>query len=387
MSIIAKPCRLDQHQSCRPIMLALSACFGVLTSCSVAKKSNKLLVFAKMSNAYLGVLDKPRVNIQNVVRVVRDMQQQVSKLLRHPDLPSKFMLLFAPELLVEPRFIFSDYVSCKRANQMVDYVNNASIIHAMWSEDGEYAKAFLRNRGYSVQSYSNYKQVVVFSAQIVEYLPQEFWVYNFSYKVKILVFMPFFKGLLDMFPWLESLTLHWFEDNIDLETTLHNAATLRTLMVHNNVPYQSLFSSKHITNLVVKATSLQSDVGMLTHLVSLSLYGDCLMTLPSEVSVLSNLRVLWIEEVKIVATSCLEALIGLEELGLVSLLGSPESMDFSKFVALRSLHLQGNSKLVGCVELASPNLERISFAHNNLLLVKPEPKLGGGWSGDLWTAF
>ena len=370
-------------------MLALSACFGVLTSCSVAKKSNKLLVFAKMSNAYLGVLDKPRVNIQNVVRVVRDMQQQVSKLLRHPDRPSKFMLLFAPELLVEPRFIFSDYVSCKRANQMVDYVNKASIIHAMWSEDDQHAKAFLRNRGYSVQSLRDgaCSKLVVFSAQIMECLPQEFWVYNFPSKVTTLVCQTFFKGGLDMFPWLDSLDLVWYEDNNDLETTLRNATTLRTLIVRNKVPYQSLTSSKHITNLVVKATSLQSDVGKLRHLVSLSLYGDYLMTLPSEVSVLSNLRVLWIEEVKIVATSCLEALIGLEELGLVSLLGSPESMDFSKFVALRSLHLQGNSKLVGCVELASPNLERISFAHNNLLLVKPEPKLGGVWSGDLWTAF
>ena len=95
-------------------MLALSACFGVH-----AKKSNKLLVFAKMSNAYLGALDKRRVDIHNVARVIRDMQVQVSKLLRHPDRPSNFMLLFAPELLVEPRFMFSDYMSCKRANQMV----------------------------------------------------------------------------------------------------------------------------------------------------------------------------------------------------------------------------------------------------------------------------
>ena len=366
-------------------MLALSACFGVLTCCSVAKTSNKILVFAKMSNAYLGALDKPRVGIQNVVRVIRDMQQQVSKLLRHADRPSKFMLLFAPELLVEPRFIFSDYVSCKRANQMVDYVNNASIIHAMWSEDGEYAKAFLRNRGYNVQSYTNYKQVEVFSAQIIEYLPQEFWVYNFSYKVKALVFRPFFKGGLDMFPWLESLTLYWFEDDIDLETTLRNTTTLRTLMVHDKVPYQSLFSCKHITNLAVKATSLQSDVGMLTHLVSLSLYGDYLMTLPSKVSVLVNLRVLWIKEVNIVAPSCLEALIGLETLGLVSLFGSQASMDFSKFVALKTLHIEDNSKLVGCVELASPNVERIFFYNNNLL-AKPEPKVCGGWSGDVWTA-
>ena len=239
MSINAKPCRLDQHQSCQPIMLSLSACFGVH-----AKQSNKLLVFAKMSNAYLGVLDKPRVNIQNVVRVVRDMQQQVSKLLRHPDLPSKFMLLFAPELLVEPRFIFSDYVSCKRANQMVDYVNKATIIHAMWSEDDQDAKDYLRTRGYNVQSYPNYKQVEVFSAQIIEYLPQEFWVYNFPSKVKQLVFHRFFKGGLNMFPWLESLTLYWFEDNIDLETTLQNAATLRTFIVHAKVPYQSLVSSK-----------------------------------------------------------------------------------------------------------------------------------------------
>ena len=369
-------------------MLALSACFGVLTSCLAAKKSNKLLVFAKMSNVYLGALDKRRVDIHNVVRVIRDMQLQVSKLLRHPDRPSKFMLLFAPELLVEPRFIFSDYVSCKRANQMVDYVNKASIIHAMWSEDDQHAKAFLRNRGYKVQSLRDGAciKLVVFSAQIMECLPQEFWVYNFPSKVTTLVFQPFFKGFLDMFPWLESLELFFFSDNNELETTLQHATTLRTLIVHAKVPYQSLVSSKHITNLVVKATSLQSDVGMLTHLVSLRLYGEHFMTLPSEVSVLSNLRVLWIEEVKIVATSCLEALIGLEELGLVSLLGSPESMDFSKFVALRSLHLQGNSKLVGCVELASPNLERIFFRNNNLLLVKPEPKLGGCWSGDVWTA-
>ena len=370
-------------------MLALSACFGVLTSCLAAKKSNKLVVFAKMSNAYLGFLDKPRVNIQNVVRVVRDMQLQVSKLLRHPDRPSKFMLLFAPELLVEPRFIFSDYVSCKRANQMVDYVNNATTIQAMWSEDDQDAKDYLRTRGYRVQSLRDGAciKLEVFAAQIVEYLPQEFCVYNFASKVTTLVFHPSFKGGLDMFPWVESLELDRYEDNNDLATTLRNATTLRTLIVNGKVPYQSLVSSEHITTLVVNSTNLEGDVGMLTHLVSLNLYGFCVMPLPIEVSKLVNLRFLWINLVRLGhdAPFCLEALIGLETLGLSRLFGSQVSIDFSKFVALKTLHIEDNSKLVGCVELVSPNLERIFFQNNNLL-AKPEPKAHGGWSGDLWTA-
>ena len=368
-------------------MLALSACFGVLTRCLVAKKSDKILVFAKMSNVYLGALDKRRVDIHNVVRVIRDMQLQVSKLLRHPDRPSIFMLLFAPELLVEPRFIFSDYVSCKRANQLVDYVNKATIIHAMWSEGDEHAKHYLRTRGYSVQSYRDGERIklVVFSAQIMECLPQEFWVYNFPSKVKTLWFQPFFKGFLNMFPWLERLELSWFSDNNELETTLRNTTTLRTLIVRNKVPCQSLVSSEHITTLVVNSTNLEGDVGMLTHLVSLELYGYCVMPLPIEVSKLVNLRFLWLKEVNIVAPSCLEALIGLETLGLVSLLGSQVSIDFSKFAALKTLHIENNSKLVGCVELASPNLERIFFYNNNLL-AKPEPQVCGGWSGDVWTA-
>ena len=370
-------------------MLALSACFGVLTSCLAAKKSNKLLVFAKMSNVYLGALDKRRVDIHNVVRVIRDMQVQVSKLLRHPDRPSNFMLLFAPELLVEPRFIFSDYVSCKRANQMVDYVNNATTIQAMWSEDDQDAKDYLGTRGYRVQSLRDgaCTKLVVFSAQIMEYLPQEFWVYNFPSKVTTLVCQIFFNGGLDMFPWLESLDLYWYADNNDLETTLRNAATLRTLVVRNKVPYQSLASSEHITTLVVNSTNLEGDVGMLTHLVSLKLFGFCVMPLPIEVSKLVNLRFLWIKLVRVGhdAPFCLEALIGLETLGLVGLLGSQVSIDFSKFAALKTLHIEDNSKLVGCVELVSPNLERIFF-RNNTLLAKPEPKLGGGWSGDVWTA-
>jgi hypothetical protein len=370
-------------------MLALSACFGVLTRCLAAKTSNKLLVFAKMSNVYLGALDKRRVDIHNVVRVIRDMQLQVSKLLRHPDRPSKFMLLFAPELLVEPRFIFSDYVSCKRANNLVDYINKATIIHAMWSEDDQHAKAFLRNRGYRVQSLRDGAciKLEVFAAQIVEYLPQEFCVYNFASKVTTLVCQTFFKGGLDMFPWLESLDLYWYADNNDLETTLRNTTTLRTLIVRNKVPCQSLVSSEHITTLVVNSTNLEGHVGMLTHLVSLKLYGYCVMPLPIEVSKLVNLRFLWISLVRLGhdAPFCLEALIGLETLGLVSLLGSQVSIDFSKFAALKTLHIEDNNKLVGCVELVSPNLERIFFYNNNLL-AKPEPKLVGVWSGDVWTA-
>lgn len=367
-------------------MLALSTCLG-RASCLVAKKSGKILVFAKMSNAYLGALDKRRVNIQNVVCVIRDMQLQVSKLLRHADRPSKFMLLFAPELLVEPRFVFSDYLSCKKATRLVDFVNKATTIQAMWSEDGAYAKAYLRRRGYRVRSLRDKENIklVVVDTRVVEHVPQEFWVYNFPSKVTTLVYLPFFKGFLDMFPWLESLELSWFSDSNDIKTTLQNATTLRTLIVHDKVPYQSLVSAKHVTNLVVKGGSLQSDVGILTHLVSLSLNGEYTMTLPSEVSMLVNLRFLWVEEVNIVTPSCLEALIELEELGLVGLSGSQVSIDFSKFVVLQSLDLQRNSKLVGHVELVSPKLKRIVFQDNNAMLVKPEPKLSGCWSGDVWN--
>jgi hypothetical protein len=56
------------------------------------------------------------------------------------------MLLFAPELLVEPRFVFSDYLTCTKAKILVECINKATTIQAMWSEDDAYAKAYLQKK-------------------------------------------------------------------------------------------------------------------------------------------------------------------------------------------------------------------------------------------------
>jgi hypothetical protein len=381
-------------------MLALSAWCGTVKD--VLKEStsgSKYFVFSKISNGYLGAIDKRSVDIHNVQHVIRDMQHQVSQLLRHPDRPSKFMLLYAPELLVEPSFVFSDFLTCTKAKRLVESIKQAHTLHAMWSEDDSYAKEVLMKKGYDwihVPCFGNSALTLTLelpntSSMRCEPIPRECWVFNFPSKVTTLEYIPFFMGPLDMFPWVESLELHWFSDSHTM-TPLQNTTTLRKLIVHNGVPYESLVNSKHITNLVVNKGTLHSDVGKLIHLTSLSLHGEHLMTLPNEVSKLVNLRFLKLTEVREVVPSCIEALVGLEHLLLTRChvrqvrTSGVASIDFSKFDALRCLHLESNHNLVGDVQLASLNLLYILFRNNHFLLVKPEPKREGCWCFDQWRA-
>jgi|694.fasta_scaffold07150_8 hypothetical protein len=377
-------------------MLALSAWCG--TAQDFLKESSKYLVFSKISNAYLGAIDKRSADIHNVQHVIRDMQHQVSQLLRHPDRPSKFMLLYAPELLVAPSFVFSDFLTCTKAKRLVESIKQARTLHAMWSEDDSYAKEALTKKGYywTRAPYGGNRTLTLglltnTSSMRCEPIPRECWVFNFPSKVTALKYIPFFVGPLDMFPWVESLELHWFSDCHTM-APLQNTTTLRKLIVHNGVPYKSLVNSKHITDLVVIKGTLQSDVGKLIHLTCLSLHGHPLMTLPNEVSKLVNLRVLNLTEVREVVPSYIEALVGLEHLSLTWChvgqvrTSGVASIDFSKFVALRSLHLESNYNLVGDVQLASLNLLYILFRNNHVLLVKPEPKLEGCWCFHHWRA-
>lgn len=131
-------------------MLAIQACYGTELACPLDKLLGSALevdVFAKMSNKYLGKMVLPS-NLHDtclfecVFDVVRNLQRQGAKLLRHSERPCQYLKLFLDqqELPCLAYHTRDDAIPCvARVVKALQGATRESRIDLLWDEDDTFA--------------------------------------------------------------------------------------------------------------------------------------------------------------------------------------------------------------------------------------------------------
>jgi len=149
-------------------MFSVSVWSGNLPACFSASsrfEANKLQVFSKLNNKYLGLVDKPCAQSLrgSCYATLRKLQDQIAVLLRHECASPKYLALYVEDAcLTKPNFPFVEQLDLEDQAKVAKALQSACV-SAMYDADVNSAEASLKARGLyvSVQRYyaSAYVQV------------------------------------------------------------------------------------------------------------------------------------------------------------------------------------------------------------------------------------
>jgi hypothetical protein len=308
------------------VMLSISTWCGVLTTTASFSTSvstlapNKLNVFAKLNNKFLGVVDNPfsqrGFTWEASYDGMRNLQARVSHLLKHKYLPSRYLVLYVGDVrLTEPNFPFVNHLKLKPQVRRV--LQDAQSISVIYHLDQSCAEASLKKRGLTASWTAgiNDLQVVCDSTapkqQTVLALP-ELDVWAMEQRVTRLEFR--FEadklGRLDYFPDLTCLDVSFQIKEVDFKSLAKTCKLLQSLFLslESSSSPNLLDGVGELSNLkdlvlVIKKPKnavcvspcliIPPEVGKLEKLTHFHISGGAVYgVIPKEISKLTNLKIL-----------------------------------------------------------------------------------------------
>lgn len=285
--------------------------------------------------------------------VLRDLQDQAAKLLRHPNRPTRYLALFAgSKRLTSSSFPFVKHLTPHEDQQVFTELDGLGRIDVLWDEDVSHAENALRDMGLSVESV--YEKLTIMnvdeSNSFEDALPPELEVFGFEEAVKKIKLFHFAKklGSVELFPHLEKLE-YPFNNGMVNEVDFVELAKSKTLYDLNINLNGTLGKQVGLmTNLTIlsisalTATRIPTELGLLTNLTKLGLSDLFEGDFPSEVGTLQDLRSLTLSDTNITSVPTeLCNLAALSEMYLYDNLFMKGSLaeHFTKLKSLRILYV------------------------------------------------
>ena len=258
-------------------------------------------VFSKLSGAFVCHVRPCWKDRKDAYSMLRDVQDQVAKLLVHPKLPSRYLALFVEsKRLTSSMFPFVKHLDVQEGQLVLDALEGAHRVDVMWDEDFSYAKNVLQAMNLKVKFVDGQLTVkgLVETLDLDDALPPELEVFGFQEDVeKIEVVSNANKlGGVELFPRLKHLVYPYYKgrvNHVDF-AELAKSKTLHDLDINlNGLLDKQVGLMTNLTHLAISAckpTGLPTEIGLLTKLTDLSLFGHFEGNLPSEVGNLQGLR-------------------------------------------------------------------------------------------------
>lgn len=331
-------------------MFSIVAWFGNLAASFTASSRlapNQLSVCAKLNNKFLGVVENPFsrgiFTRTSTYKAMTDLQNQVSHLLKHEYLPSRYLVVYVGEVrLTKPDFPFTGLKDQDHA-QVVSTLQHAPSISVVYHLDRASAEDSLRARGLVSETYTystgDNLHVLWFDAttappqQNVLAVPElDFWAFDGCVNQLVFYFEADMLGCLDCFPQLTGLATHkqlCRVKQVNFKSLATTCKMLRQLYLRLEVSSRALDGIGELCNLtslcleiltprnalcvkpcltipteVARLGELEDlsisgrqvgglipkELGRLTKLTHLSLRGTQLCSVPTELGLLTNLR-------------------------------------------------------------------------------------------------
>ena len=304
------------------VMFSVSVWSGNLPACFSASsrfEANKLQVFSKLNNKYLGLVDKPCAQTLrgSCYAALRKLQDQIAVLLRHECAPPKYLALYVGDVrLTKPDFPFVDQLDLEDQAKVVKALQSACV-SAMYDTDVHNAEASLKARGLyvSVQrncagAYVQVEQTYATTRQEPVLVLPELGAWSIHQSVVSLQcgYTAHKLGDFSRFPYLRHLVMH--SPGIVEEADLRSLAPckwLRSLWlilggstrslsgVGELVDLQELvidFLAKQLSHVTTRCT-IPTEIGKLTKLILMRIGGyNVAGRIPTEIGLLTRLETL-----------------------------------------------------------------------------------------------
>lgn len=286
-------------------MLCFFAWCGVLASKQTWKD---VRVFSKLGGTLLGSIRRPCVDdTVQAYMVLRDIQDQASKLLSHRDqAASRFLALFVGQKrLTCAEFPFIDQLDVEEGQQVLLTLNGAMRIDVMWDEDescASLAKRRLRQIGYSTMitthrhrdgTASTSLSIKVDANPVTNFNPLEFEGFNgLVPRVTCIVTSQTRLFGMDKFRHVQRIKCLAHLQEVDFEA-LAWIKTLRDLSLHLEHPLDAnVATMRNLRTLCVTMhvnSNIPVELGDLMNLEELALHGTFVNDIPSQLCKLSRL--------------------------------------------------------------------------------------------------
>ena len=257
-------------------------------------------VFSKLSGAFVCHVRPCWKDFKDAYSMLRDIQDQVAKLLVHPKLPPRYLALFVEsKRLTNSMFPFVKHLDVKEGRRVFEAFGGTRRVDVMWDEDFTYAKNVLQAMNLKVKFVGGQLTVKnMIELDLEDALPPELEVFGFQEDVeKIEVVSNANKlGGVELFPKLKRLVYPYYRERVNHVDffELAKSKTLQELDINlNGLLDKQVGLMTNLTHLEISAckpTRLPTEIGLLTKLTNLSLYNQFEGNLPSEVGNLQDLR-------------------------------------------------------------------------------------------------
>ena len=309
---------------------------------------NKIQVYSKLEGTFLGAIQRPCVKHVDAYLVLRKLQDQVATWFCHPNMPSRYLALFAGTLrLTSQDFPFIDHLDAKSSQQVLAALGTTFRVDALWDEGIECAKSRLASKGLQVKVEGHKLSILreVHGIDLKELFPMEVEAYTFGDTIRE-VWANFHAeklGCIHLFPHLEKLDCGGCIREVD---------------------FKRLTQVKTLTNLDICTTCLTDDVGLMSSLKVLTFEASDVGCIPTTIGLLTRLTDLVLDGRGFTQTipSELGQLDELTSLAIRSthLSGSIPS-ELCKLTKLVSLSLPWNDRLGGSLPNEFCNLKLLTY--------------------------
>ena len=278
-------------------MLALRTWCG---SPGLSEQQN-VKVFSKLSGAFVCHVRPCWKDCKDAYSMLRDVQDQVAKLLVHPKLPSRYLALFVEsKRLTNSMFPFVKHLDVQEGRRVFDALGGTRRVDVLWDEDFSYAKNVLQAMNLKVKFVGGQLTVkgMVETLDLEDVLPPELEVFGFQEDVEKIEVVSNAKKLggVELFPRLKHLVYPYYRERVNHVDffELAKSKTLHDLDINlNGLLDKQVGLMTNLTHLAISAcepTRLPTEIGLLTKLTDLSLRNYFEGDLPSEVGNLQGLR-------------------------------------------------------------------------------------------------
>ena len=278
------------------VMLALRTWCG---SPAQSEQQN-VKVFSKLSGAFVCHVRPCWKDFKDAYSMLRDIQDQVAKLLVQPKLPSRYLALFVKsKRLTNSMFPFVKHLDVQEGRRVFDALGRARRVDVMWDEDFTYAKNVLQAMNLKVKFVGGQLTVNdMIELDLEDALPPELEVFGFQEDVEKIELLCKAKKLggVELFPKLKHLVYTYKSRTVKHVDffELAKSKTLHYLDINlNGLLDKQVGLMTNLTHLAISAcepTGLPTELGLLTKLTYLSLRNYFEGDLPSEVGNLQSLR-------------------------------------------------------------------------------------------------
>ena len=335
-------------------MQIVQAMLALRTWCGSPAQSEQqnVKVFSKLSGAFVCHVRPCWKDFKDAYSMLRDIQDQVAKLLVHPKLPPRYLALFVEsKRLTSSKFPFVKHLDVQEGRRVFDALGGTRRVDVMWDEDFTYAKNVLQAMNLKVKFVGGQLTVKnMIELDLEDVFPPELEVFGFQEDVEKIEVVSNVKKLggVELFPRLKHLVYPYYRERVNHVdfAELAKSKTLHDLDINlNGVLAKQVGLMTNLTHLAISACKpmrLPTEIGLLTKLTDLSLRNYFEGDLPSEVGNLQSLRCLVVSKTDITSVPpelCDLAALFKMELDYNTLMKGSFAQGFSKLESLTEFSL------------------------------------------------